>query len=191
MSMSMKIIIKELEKTTIINKSKFIGIIKKVMTKDEITNILNLIKDEYSDATHICYAYRLPNSEKYSDDNEPTGTAGLPILDILRKNDVNYTLAIVIRYFGGVKLGSNGLIRAYSNSISELINENIKEIERGYLINIITDYNNSEQLDYLLKNDIIIKKDYQDKITIEAIVKKKTLEKLSNVSYKIIDEKII
>lgn len=189
--MSMKIIINELEKTTIINKSKFIGMVKKIMTKEEGQNILEALKKEYPDATHICYAYRLPNSEKYSDDNEPTGTAGLPILDILRKNDVNYTLAIVIRYFGGVKLGSNGLIRAYSGSISELINDNIKEIEYGYLISIITDYNNSDQLDYLLKDDIIIKKDYQDKITIEAIVKKKTLEKLSNVSYKILDEKII
>ena len=191
MSMSMKIIINELTNTTIINKSKFIGITKKVMNKDEIEKTLKEIKDEYPDATHICYAYRLPNTEKYSHDNEPMGTAGIPILEVLRKNDITYVVAIVIRYFGGIKLGSNGLIRAYSSSISQLIKDNIKDIEYGYLINIITDYSDIDQLNYLLKNDTIISKDYQDKINIKAIVNKKTLEKLSNVSYQIIDEKII
>lgn len=187
----MKIIVNELEKTNIINKSKFIGIIKKINTKEEVNDLLNTIRKEYSDATHICYAYRLPSIEKYSDDNEPTGTAGLPIFEVLKKNEVIYTIAIVIRYFGGIKLGSNGLIRAYSNTISDLINNNIKDIEQGYLIIITTDYNNSDKIEYLLKDDIIINKNYQDKINIEAIVKKKTLEKLSNVSYEIIEEKII
>ena len=187
----MKIIINELEKTNIINKSRFIGIIKKTMTKEDAEDILNDVQKKYSDATHICYAYVLPNIQKYSDDNEPSGTAGLPILEILKKNNVNYTIAIVIRYFGGIKLGSNGLIRAYASSISELINNNIKDIEKGYLINILVDYNNNELIDYLLKDDIIIKKEYQDKINIQAIVKKKTLDKLSNVSYQILDEKII
>lgn len=187
----MKIIVNELEKTNIINKSKFIGIIKKINTKEEVNDLLNTIRKEYSDATHICYAYRLPSIEKYSDDNEPTGTAGLPIFEVLKKNEVIYTIAIVIRYFGGIKLGSNGLIRAYSNTISDLINNNIKDIEQGYLIIITTDYNNSDKIEYLLKDDIIINKNYQDKINIESIVKKKTLEKLSNVSYEIIEEKII
>lgn len=187
----MKIIINELEKTTIINKSRFIGIVKKIMSKEEAEDILSDVRKKYFDATHICFAYTLPNIQKYSDDNEPGGTAGLPILEILKKNDVNYTLAIVIRYFGGIKLGSNGLVRAYGSSISELINNNIKDVETGYLINISTDYKNNELLDYILKDDIIIKKEYQDKINIQAIVKKKTLEKLSNVSYQIIDEKII
>ena len=191
MSMSMKIIINELEKTTIINKSKFIGIVKRIMNKEEAEDFLNTIKRKYHDATHICYAYSLPNIQKYSDDNEPSGTAGLPILDVLRKNDVIYTMAVVIRYFGGIKLGSNGLVRAYNGSISELINNNIKDIEQGYLINITIDYNSIDNLEYLLKDDIIINKTYQDKINIQAIIKKKTLEKLSNVSYTIIDEKII
>ena len=187
----MKIIINELEKINIINKSKFIGIIKKINTKEDANDLLNTIKREYPDATHICYAYRLPSIEKYSDDNEPTGTAGLPILEILKKNEVIYTIAVVVRYFGGIKLGSNGLIRAYSNTIAEIINNNIKDIEQGYLIIITTDYNNSDKIEHLLKDDIIIKKNYQDKINIEAIVKKKTLEKLSNVNYQIIEERII
>ena len=189
--MSMKIIINELEKTNIINKSRFIGIVKKIMTKEEAESILKETKEKYSDATHICYAYILPNTQKYSDDNEPSGTAGLPILEILKKNDVNYILAIVVRYFGGIKLGSNGLIRAYGNSISELINNNLKDIEIGYLISITSDYNNNDLIDYLLKEDTILEKEYQDKITTLAIVKKETLEKLSNVPYQILEEKII
>ena len=189
--MCMKIIINDLTKTIIINKSKFIGIIKKVMNKEEIDNYLNSIRNEYPDATHVCYAYTLPSVQKYSDDGEPDGTAGIPILDVLKKNNLSYTLVVIVRYFGGIKLGSNGLVRAYSNTTSELLKDNIKDIEIGYLINIETDYHNSDLIEYLLKDDIIIQKDYQDKINIKAIVKKKTLEKLSNVSYQIIEEKII
>ena len=189
--MPMKVLINDNENLVVINKSKFIGIIKKISSKEEISKILDEIKKQYPDATHICYAYLLPNSEKYSDDGEPDGTAGLPILNVLKRNNLNYLIAIVIRYFGGIKLGSNGLIRAYSNTISSLINNNIKEAETGYLIKIEENYTNSDKLEYLLKDDVIVNKDYQDKIIIHALVKKKTLENLSNVNYQIILEKII
>ncbi len=189
--MFMKIIKNNEEKLIIINKSKFIGFVKKIYSPNDIITILNDIKSIYQDATHICYAYILPNNEKYNDDGEPLGTAGIPILDVLKKNDLCYTIAIVVRYFGGIKLGSNGLIRAYSNTISSLIKDNTKEIENGYLIKIEENYNNNEQLNYLLKNSEIIKKDYQEKIIIEVIVNKKTLDKLSNVHYQIIEERII
>ncbi len=187
----MKILVNDNENLVVINKSKFIGIVKKINTKDEALDILEGIKKAHPLATHICYAYILPNIEIMNDDNEPSGTAGLPILDVLKKNDLNYTIAIVIRYFGGIKLGSNGLIRAYSSTIASLIKNNIKEIETGYLIRIEENYNNSDLINYLLKDAKIISKDYQDKITIEAIVNKKTLENLSNVNYKIIEEKLI
>jgi uncharacterized YigZ family protein len=187
----MKIIKNDVENLIIINKSKFIGIVKKVYTLDEVNDLLDKTKEKYSDATHVCYAYILPNKEKYDDDGEPMGTEGIPILDILKKNDLTYIIAIVVRYFGGIKLGSNGLVRAYSNTISSLIKDNIKEIETGYLIKIEEDYNKNDLLDYLLKEANIIKKDYQDKITIEVLVNKKTLDNLSNVKYQIIKETII
>ena len=189
--MRMKIIIKENEKINIINKSKFIGIIKRIMTKEEARVILNNVKDKYPLANHICYAYILPDIQKYSDDAEPIGTAGIPILDVLKKNEISYTIAIVVRFFGGIKLGSNGLIRAYSGVIKELLNDNVKDIEEGFVIHIEEDYHNNNLLDYLLKDDITIKHEYQDKIIIDAIVKKKTLDKLSNISYKIKDKTII
>jgi uncharacterized YigZ family protein len=187
----MKIIKNDNENLIIINKSKFIGIIKKVYSIEEIESILENTKKAHPMASHICYSYILPNKEKYYDDGEPDGTAGIPIMDVLKKNNICYILAIVIRYFGGIKLGSNGLIRAYGNTISSLLKDNLKEIETGYLIKIIENYNNSERLDYLLKDSKIINKDYQDKITIEVLVNKKTLDSLSNVNYQIIEEKII
>ena len=189
--MSMKIIINELSKTNIINKSKFIGIMKKVMTKEEATTFLERIKSEYPDATHICYAYIISPFQKYSDDSEPEGTAGLPILNVLKMNNLEFTIAVVIRYFGGIKLGSNGLIHAYSGIIKELLKDNTKEIEKGYLIEIYEEYKNNDLLNYLLKDDMIIEKEYKDKIKITAIVRKKTLENLSNVSYTIKDETVI
>lgn len=187
----MKILKNNNENILIINKSKFIGIIQKVYTKEEINSFLNALRIKYKDATHICYAYVLNNEKKYSDDGEPSGTAGLPILDVLEKNNLNYCLAIVIRYFGGIKLSSNGLVRAYSNSISELIKNNIKDIEYGYLLRIIEDYNKSNDLDYLLKDSNIINKDFKDKIIIDVIISKDLLNKLSNINYQIIKEVII
>ena len=189
--MFMKIIKKNEEILNIINKSKFIGFVKKVYTKDEINNYLKELQTKYFDATHICYAYILDNDKKYNDDKEPMGTAGKPILEVLEKNNLNYILAVVIRYFGGIKLGSNGLVRAYSNTISKIIKDNIKEIEMGYLIEIIDDYNKSNDLDYLLKDMEIIEKEYTDKLRIKVIIKKELLTKLANINYQIIKEVIM
>ena len=187
----MKKIIENKENMVVINKSKFIGIVNLVYTKEEITKILSNLKEKYHDATHICYAYIIDNNKKYSDDKEPTGTAGKPILEILEKNNLNYVLAVVVRYFGGIKLGSGGLVRAYSNSIKEVISNNIKEIEHAYLIKIDENYNKNDEIKYLLKDSNIIKSEYTDKINIELIIKKENLNKLSNINYKIIKEIII
>lgn len=184
----MKTLINNQEKTLTIKKSKFITYTKKITKEDEAHNLLKEIRTKYKDATHICYAYIIDNYKKYSDDGEPSNTAGKPMLDILEKNNLNYIISIVIRYFGGIKLGSNGLIRAYSSCVKETINENIKEIEYGYKIIIKEDYSKEKMINYLLKDSIIIKKDYTNQIYLEVIIKKETLETISNISYEIIDE---
>lgn len=189
--MSMKTIIKDLENEIIIKKSKFIGIIKKINNLEEIQIILDNLEAKYQDASHICYAYILDNKKKYSDDKEPLGTAGLPILNILEKNNLNYCLAIVIRYFGGIKLGSSNLLRAYQNTIIELLNDNIKEITLSSKIRIITNYENINNLKYLLGNSQITKEEYQDNIIIEAIVDNNILSKLHKYQYEIIKSDII
>lgn len=110
-----------------IKKSKFIGTFYQITTLDEIAQILDNLKKEHKKATHICYAYRLSNpfSEKACDDGEPSGTAGKPILNVLQKQNRQNCLLVVVRYFGGIKLGAGGLVRAYSKTASETLKEAI------------------------------------------------------------------
>ena len=105
----------------IIEKSKFIGIIKPLNNKDDVKNILNEIKKEYPKATHYCYGYIVNGLQKSNDDGEPSSTAGKPILETLLKNDLFNVILIVVRYFGGIKLGAGGLTRAYVDSASQTI----------------------------------------------------------------------
>ncbi|MCK5731981.1 MAG: YigZ family protein [Tenericutes bacterium] len=107
-----------------IKKSRFIAIALPIQEEQNIKESIKLIKKEYTNANHYTYAYILGdkgNIQKASDDGEPTRTAGFPILEVLQKNDLTNILIVVIRYFGGVKLGTGGLIRAYSGSASEVI----------------------------------------------------------------------
>lgn len=158
--------IKEKEVTlTEINKSKFYGIIIPINNIEEIPNILNNIKNEYKDATHYCYAYILDNIKRFNDDGEPGGTAGMPILNVLENNNLNHLLAVVVRYFGGIKLGAGGLVRAYTNSITNTLDKcKIIELIEGQLIKIEFSYDNIKQIDYLLKDYEIIEKEYNNNI---------------------------
>lgn len=158
--------IKEKEVTlTEINKSKFYGIIIPINNTEEIPNILNNIKNEYKDATHYCYAYILDNIKRFNDDGEPGGTAGMPILNVLENNNLNHLLAVVVRYFGGIKLGAGGLVRAYTNSITNTLDKcKIIELIEGQLIKIEFSYDNIKQIDYLLKDYEIIEKEYNNNI---------------------------
>ena len=161
----MKSIQKEITSEIIINKSKFITILTNINDIDKVKEKLEEIKKQYKDATHYCYAYIINNHEKCSDNGEPSGTAGMPILNVLKQNDLTNILCVVIRYFGGIKLGAGGLIRAYSTSASVALNKAIiTNLVNGYNITIEFSYDNLKQIDYLLKN-IDIKKDYQTNIT--------------------------
>ena len=104
-----------------IKKSKFIAYYYEVDSTKEVKKILEYLKKEHKKARHIPYAYKIDQEIKKSDDKEPSGTSGMPILNILEKNNLNHTLIAVVRYFGGIKLGAGGLIRAYSNAVKEVI----------------------------------------------------------------------
>ena len=109
------------ENEIIIKKSKFITKLYEIKDVNEINPIIDNLKKEYKKATHICYAYIINGQEKAVDDGEPSGTAGRPILNVLQKKKLNEIMVVVIRYFGGVKLGAGGLVRAYTKSTSEVI----------------------------------------------------------------------
>ena len=159
-----------IEKILVINKSKFISKAFFINSTDETIKIINNLKNEYNDATHICYAYVIDNNIKYSDDAEPNNTAGMPIYNVIDKNNLNHVLIVVIRYFGGIKLGAGGLTRAYSNSASLVINDNITEFLEGYLIQIKLDYNSIKDVEYILKDIEIISKSFDEDITISFII---------------------
>lgn len=171
-----------------IKKSKFLSFIYKVSHLEEIDIILSNLKKEYSDATHICYAYIIGNTQKSSDDGEPGGTAGIPILQVLQKSDLNYILAVVVRYFGGIKLGAGGLVRAYTKSISQLINpDTIVPLVEGYKIEITIPYEEQKRLDYILKN-YPYDKVYQTNVTYELKLPEEQIHLIEDYPYKIIEK---
>ena len=162
---------------SIIKKSKFITELYKVNNISEINNILNVLKKDYKDSTHVCYAYIVNGKEKCSDDGEPSGTAGIPILNILKKNNLNNILAVVIRYFGGIKLGAGGLVRAYSNSVNDTLKlTDIIELTEGYLVELEFTYDQVKLVDYILINKKIINKEYNDNITYNFYLNEKELD---------------
>ena len=153
------------ENIIVIKNSKFITLIYHVDDVKEIDKYLENIRNIYKDATHYCYAYILDGINRCSDDGEPAGTAGMPILQVLQKNNLDHVLCIVVRYFGKILLGASGLVRAYSKSTSECLVNNIIELSKGYNIDISFSYNNLKQIDYLLKDINIKCKKFDDMVT--------------------------
>ena len=113
----MKTISKPFQTSIDIKKSQFICRLFPAQNEKEAKEIINKISEEYKDATHNCTAYVVSDGEGFDDDGEPGGTAGRPMLNVLKKNEMENIVAIVTRYFGGIKLGAGGLVRAYSKSV--------------------------------------------------------------------------
>lgn len=188
----MYVIDKNVSNEIIIKNSRFITFLFKVETKNEIENKLELIKKDHPKATHYCYAYITSKFKKSSDDGEPGGTAGVPILNVLEKEKLTNILAIVVRYFGGIKLGAGGLVRAYSKSITEALSKtNYISLADGYLIELTFDYKNQKNIDKYLKNSIIIEQSFKEKIYYKVLIKKELLESLSSYNPNIIKESLI
>ena len=172
-------------------KSKFIANLIRVNSKDEAENEIKKLKKNYYDARHNCFAYRVIENnhivEKASDDGEPSGTAGAPMLNILQKNNLCNLVIVVTRYFGGILLGTGGLVRAYSEATQQAIEKSTKVIKViGIEMTIELDYSNLEKFKYYCKNNNInIKKiDYMDniilKIEMEESVKEKIIDDIKN-----------
>ena len=171
-----------------VKKSIFITYLYKVYSVEDCNKIIKSIKEKHCDATHCCYGYIINNEQKASDDGEPSKTAGVPILEILKKNNFNYILCIVVRYFGGIKLGAGGLIRTYSLAAKEAINScNKVYFVDGYRISITIDYSQIEKLEYLLKDCNIIDKKFDINPTYIIDIDKEFINKLNNYNYEIIN----
>lgn len=187
----MRTIKNHISNTLVIKNSKFICCLYKVYKLDDVNKYLFDIRNKYKDASHYCYAYIINNYKKFSDDNEPGGTAGNPILQVLEKNNLNYILCIVVRYFGGIKLGAGGLVRAYSKSVSNCIDKSIViSLVKGKNIDIIFDYDKIKAVDYILKDSFIINKEFSDDITYNVNIEDNLLSKLDNIGKIIVNNDI-
>lgn len=140
-----------------IKKSRFIGRIYPIASEDDANAILSAVKKEHYKANHVCSAWVLhttPERQKASDDGEPSGTAGKPILEVMNKRQIKDALVLVIRYFGGIKLGAGGLIRAYSATAAKVLSQcPIIKKQRSDLITIDIDYTSYGGLINLLAGD--------------------------------------
>lgn len=141
-------------------KSKFIANLFYVESVEQAEKIIKDTKREYFDARHNCIAYRIVEQskiiEKFSDDGEPSGTAGAPMLNILQKNELANVLIIVTRYFGGILLGTGGLLRAYSDSLLSAIDKaEIVKMCIGEELQVTLDYSEFENFKYYCKNNEI------------------------------------
>ena len=165
----------------IVKNSRFITLIYKVNSVNDVMEFINKCRLEYPNATHYCYAYKILDYKKADDDGEPSGTAGMPILNVIDSNNLTNILIVVIRYFGGIKLGANGLIRAYTKSAANLVKEaNLIELSSGYNITITFDYNRTKEIDYLLKNIKINSKEFSDKVIYNIDIPKLFLDSIIN-----------
>lgn len=162
---------KNVETEIVVKKSKFIANIFYISTNKEAEEKIKEIKKKYFDARHNCFAYRVVENdniiEKSSDDGEPSGTAGGPMLNILQKNNLANILIVVTRYFGGILLGTGGLVRAYSDALLEALEKTQKvKIVSGLELEVTLSYNNFENFKYYCKNHeiTIISTNYNENI---------------------------
>jgi len=175
-------IVSDIKNEIIINKSKFICVYKKVYSEEDALIYISNIKDKYKDATHYCYSYIIDNTRRFNDDGEPCGTAGMPILNVLENNNLNYIVCIVIRYFGGIKLGTGGLVRAYSKSAAECLKiATIKKIVSGKNIKIVFNYDKVKLVDNTLKDVEIKDKRFDQNITYAFSISNTKLEKIKEI----------
>ena len=176
--MNIKIVYQGNSAEIVEKKSRFIADIFSVSSEEEALQILEKVKKKYWDARHHCWAYAIGDEqvqERCSDDGEPSGTAGKPILEVIRGNEIHNVLIVVTRYFGGTLLGTGGLVRAYTQAAQEGIAvSTIVTKTQGYKVKIQTDYTTLGKIQYLLgqKGIQIIDTVYQDNVEIFVYISK-------------------
>ncbi len=166
-----------------IQRSKFICNIKGVENELEAKNFVDSIRKKHSLATHNCYAYIADDKgliQKFSDDGEPQGTAGLPMLEVLKAKKMFKTVAVVTRYYGGIKLGTGGLTRAYAGSVSECLNiAKVVNMQLAEFLEVTTDYDGYSILLKLLNNENVAvnKTEFLNNVKVSVAIKKEHAQK--------------
>ena len=165
-------------------KSRFIATVRLVESEEEALVFIEEMRKKYWNATHNCYAYVIGERRELvrcSDDGEPGGTAGRPMLDVLLGENLYNTAVVVTRYFGGTLLGTGGLVRAYSRAVQEgLAQSDIIEKIYGAILQIETDYNGLGKIQYLIgeKKIPVLESEYTDKVVLRIILPVGEVEKI-------------
>ena len=176
----------------IIKNSRFITLLYKLNDINDVSSLVEEVKSLYPKATHYCYAYITDNARRSSDDGEPGGTAGAPMLNVLDKEEIINVLAVTVRYFGGIKLGAGGLVRAYSKSVRDaILASEAVDVVKGYRMNVTISYDMQKNLDYLLKNYVIVNKQFNDKVIYTILLPIDKLSILGGYNYEILNEEYI
>lgn len=163
-------------------KSRFIATVRNIETEEEALSVIADLKKHYWDASHNCYAFvagRNQELQRCSDDGEPNGTAGRPMLEVLLREDIHNLVVVVTRYFGGILLGTGGLLRAYQKAVREgLANSTIIEKRAGQLLEVHTDYNGIGKIQYIAaqRNIFAAETEYTDKVLVKLMVPSEKLE---------------
>lgn len=174
--MDKKKIITTGESEVIIKKSRFLGVAAYVESEEEARELVNSIKKEHFSARHVCYAYSIGEENprlKFSDDGEPGGTAGKPILDVINNSGIYNIVIAVTRYFGGVLLGTGGLVRAYTQAAAEAVQAaQVKTVCLCSIYDIALDYSDYDKVMYILSQSdgVMTETQYSDKVTIKATI---------------------
>ena len=161
-----------------VKQSEFIGQAKRIRSPQEAEDFINDIRKEYPDARHSCYAWILEEGikmQKYSDDGEPSGTAGMPILSVLTKNGITDAVIVVTRYFGGILLGKGGLVRAYTDAAVQAVNAaGTVKSEQGTVFSLCMSYDISEKMLFAIRSKEWNIDDirYSDKVEVDVTVRK-------------------
>ena len=163
-------------------KSRFIATVRAVKNEEEAVSFIAEMKKKYWDARHNCSAFVIGDSgelTRCSDDGEPSGTAGRPMLEVLRGSEIRNVCVVVTRYFGGVLLGTGGLVRAYTDAVNEGLNNSvIIEVKTGFLCKVVLEYTDLAKLQYLFsqKPYEIKSTSYEDKVIFELALPEEEFE---------------
>ncbi len=190
-----------------VEKCKFISNIKPVNTVNEAMEFISQVKSEHKQATHNVFSYLIgenPTEQRYTDDGEPSGTAGLPILEMLKSKELTNIVIVVTRYFGGKKLGTGGLVRAYTRCAKEGLQKSvIIERNAGSSVEFSVNYSIANKVDYFLSQNtqVILKnKEFSDIVKFTLLISDDIIDQIINtlidyleidLKYRVIDKEYI
>ncbi|MBR2809239.1 MAG: YigZ family protein [Erysipelotrichaceae bacterium] len=190
---------KEFSFKTVINKSVFLAIVRHIDNEQSFKDFISETRKKYYDADHVVSAFKCGSLQRSSDDGEPSGTAGVPILNMLMKSELEEVAVLVVRYFGGVKLGASNLLRAYLNTATECVKQAPKvENILMYSYQLVLSYDKASKLEHALSQMAYeIRKDYDLNVTFSILSEKQINDEITNlckgdwVSFKELDKTLV